>query len=96
MHQLVEMAKPGCPAWNRAGQLPGMTGSLIRPPAAQARPRRLDSLDLSLDWTETRAADIASRARAFLSLMEGGMALDQAVAVSGVLTDSVDGAELGL
>ena len=49
---------------------------------------KLVSPDLTLDWTELRAADIAGRARAFGSLVKGGMPLEQAAAVSGVLSDS--------
>ena len=44
---------------------------------------KLDA-EVVIDWTELRAADIASRARAFQSLVNGGMALPEA-AVSGVL-----------
>lgn len=42
--------------------------------------------DIKLDWTELKASDIAGRARAFQSLVGGGMALQEAAAVSGVLT----------
>ncbi len=45
--------------------------------------------DIKLDWTELRASDIAGRARAFQSLVGGGMALQEAAAVSGVLTEPV-------
>lgn len=49
---------------------------------------KLDSPDLAIDWTELRAADIAGRARAFSSMVKAGMDLQQAAAVSGVLSDS--------
>ena len=49
--------------------------------------RKLETDDIAT-WQELRAADIASRARAFSSLVKGGMALDQAATVSGVLMES--------
>ena len=41
--------------------------------------------EIRLDWTELRAADIAGRARAFQSLIGGGMDVDKAAALSGLL-----------
>ena len=43
---------------------------------------------VKLDWTELRASDIASRARAFQSLVGSGMDTDKAAALSGLLMDS--------
>ena len=40
---------------------------------------------VAFDWQELRAGDIASRARAFGTLVKGGMALEQAAALSGLL-----------
>ena len=40
---------------------------------------------VSLGWDELRAADISGRARAFTSMVNGGMALDRAAALSGLL-----------
>ena len=40
---------------------------------------------ISLDWTELRAADIAGRARAFQSMVGGGMDIAQAAALSGLM-----------
>ena len=40
---------------------------------------------ISLSWVELRAADLMGRARSFKSMVDGGMALDQAVAVSGLM-----------
>ena len=45
------------------------------------------SVDIRLDWEELRAGDVAGRARAFQSLVGGGMALDDAARVSGVLME---------
>ena len=42
--------------------------------------------DVTLDWTELRAADIASRARAFQSLVGSGMDVGKAAAITGVLS----------
>ena len=39
-----------------------------------------------LDWEELRASDIAGRARAFSGLVSGGMEIDRAAALSGLLT----------
>ena len=47
---------------------------------------KLDAPDLVLDWAELRASDIAGRARAFQSLVGGGMDIQKAAALSGVLT----------
>ena len=43
--------------------------------------------DVTLDWTELRASDVAGRARAFQSLVGGGMDMAKAAQVSGVLID---------
>ena len=47
---------------------------------------KLDDPSISLVWDELRAADISGRARAFQSLVGGGMALDRAAALSGLLS----------
>ena len=41
--------------------------------------------EVRLDWTELRAADVSGRARAFQSLVGGGMDMGKAAQVSGVL-----------
>ena len=41
--------------------------------------------DVSLSWAELRAGDVASKARAFQSLVGGGMSLQDAAAASGIL-----------
>ena len=43
---------------------------------------------ITLDWTELRAADVQGRARAMNSMVKGGMALAEAVALSGLMVDS--------
>ena len=45
---------------------------------------KLDAPDLALDFSETRAADVGQRARAFQSLTKGGMETDDAARVAGV------------
>ena len=40
---------------------------------------------VSLSWVEMRAADLMGRARSFKSMVDGGMPLEQAVAVSGLM-----------
>ena len=47
---------------------------------------KLDA-DLKLGWVDLRASDLQGRARALQSLVNAGMALPEAVAVSGVLSD---------
>ena len=46
---------------------------------------KLDAPELALDWHELRASDIPGRARAFQSLVGGGMYIQQVAQVSGVL-----------
>ena len=43
--------------------------------------------EISLDWSELRAADIASRARAFQSMVGSGMELAKAAALSGLMME---------
>lgn len=52
--------------------------------AAAELARKLE-MPVSLDWTELRASDISGRARAFQSLVGGGMDLERAAALSGLL-----------
>ena len=47
---------------------------------------KLDAPELTLSWTELRASDISGRARAFQSLVNGGMDVTQAATLSGVLS----------
>ena len=42
---------------------------------------------VALDWEELRASDIAGRARAFGTMVTGGMDVDRAAALSGLLVD---------
>ena len=46
---------------------------------------KLDSPDLSLDFDDLMASDIAGRARAFGVMVTGGMELERAAALSGLL-----------
>ena len=46
---------------------------------------KLDSPDLSLEFSDLMASDIAGRARAFGSLVTGGMDIERAAALSGLL-----------
>ena len=47
---------------------------------------KLDDATISLTWDELRAADISGRARAFQSMVGGGMEVDRAAALSGLLS----------
>ena len=71
-------------AWRQA--LFGLIAPLGEIVQAELR-RKLDTPDLSIGWQELRASDISGRARAFQSLVGGGMEIQQAAAVSGVLSD---------
>ena len=42
---------------------------------------------VTLSWQELRASDLSGRARAFQSMVGGGMAVDQAVAVAGLMVE---------
>ena len=48
---------------------------------------KLDTPALRLEWQELRAADIATRARAFKGLVESGMDMSAAAANSGILAE---------
>ena len=48
---------------------------------------KLEAPDLTLDWSELRAADIASRARADGSLVKGGLSKVEAAKNTGILID---------
>ena len=43
--------------------------------------------DISLSWQELRASDLSGRARAFQSMVGGGMAVDKAVAIAGLMVE---------
>ena len=43
--------------------------------------------DIALSWGELRASDLSDRARAFQSMVGGGMPVDQAVAVAGLMVE---------
>ena len=40
---------------------------------------------VTLSWQELRASDLSGRARAFQSMVGGGMAIDKAVSVAGLM-----------
>ena len=42
---------------------------------------------ISLSWTELRASDLAGRARAWQALVKGGMPLQEASAIAGLMTE---------
>ena len=67
------------------------TGNFYTPPLRRSEGRWNRSsvissmLRVRLDWEELRAGDVAGCARAFQSLVQGGMAIEDAARVSGVL-----------
>jgi len=71
----------GREAWRQC--LFGLIAPLGRICAAELS-RKLED-EVVFDWDELRASDISGRARAFQSLVGGGMALDQAAQLSGLL-----------
>ena len=46
---------------------------------------KLDSPDIKLSWAELRASDLQARARSFKSMIDGGMELEKAAGLSGLL-----------
>ena len=59
-------------------------------PVARTVERELSEkleVEVKLDFRSLHAGDIASRARGFQSLVKGGMAMEEAAAVSGVLME---------
>ena len=42
---------------------------------------------VTLSWTELRASDLSGRARAFQSMVGGGMAVAEAVSVAGLMVE---------
>ena len=69
-------------AWRLA--LFGVLSPLGRKVESELR-RRLG--DVSLDWSELRASDLSGRARAFQSMVGGGMPVADAVAIAGLMVD---------
>ena len=47
--------------------------------------KKLDAPDLKLDWKELRASDLQARARSFKGMVDAGMSLEKAAALSGLL-----------
>ena len=42
---------------------------------------------ISLDWSELKASDLSGRARAFQSMIGGGMPLEKAASLAGLLVE---------
>ena len=70
-------------AWRLA--LFGVLSPLGRLVEAELQDKLEDSVTLS--WQELRASDLSGRARAFQSMVGGGMPVDQAVAVAGLMVE---------
>ena len=51
--------------------------------------RKLEA-EISFDWIELQAGDIAGRARAFQSMVGGGMAVERAAALAGLMIPEAD------
>ena len=63
----------------------GVLSPLGRLVEAELQDKLEDTVTLS--WTELRASDLSGRARAFQSMVGGGMAVDQAVAIAGLMVE---------
>ena len=48
---------------------------------------RKTSIDTKIDWTDLQASDVVGRARALRSMVDSGVELEQALALSGLLID---------
>ena len=70
-------------AWRLA--LFGVLSPLGRMVESELQDKLEDTVTLS--WQELRASDLSGRARAFQSMVGGGMAVDQAVAVAGLMVE---------
>lgn len=70
-------------AWRLA--LFGVIAPLGRKVEAEMR-AKLDD-DVTLSWQELRASDLSGRARAFQSMVGGGMDISQAVSIAGLMVD---------
>ena len=70
-------------AWRLA--LFGVLSPLGRLVESELQEKLEDTVTLS--WQELRASDLSGRARAFQSMVGGGMAVDQAVAVAGLMVE---------
>ena len=71
-------------AWRQA--LFGVIQPLGKLVQAELR-NKLDAPDLALGWSELRASDLQARARSFKSMVDGGMDVTKAAALSGLLLD---------
>ena len=80
-------------AWRRTAAHEAWRGFLhgtIQPLAACVAAElaaRLDTPTLALGFDRLFASDLAGRARAFQSMVGGGMAVDQAAALAGLMAD---------
>ena len=72
-------------AWRLA--LFGVLSPLGRLVESELQEKLEDTVTLS--WQELRASDLSGRARAFQSMVGGGMAVDQAVAVAGLMVEDL-------
>ena len=73
-------------AWRLA--LFGVLSPLGRLVESELQDKLEDTVTLS--WQELRASDLSGRARAFQSMVGGGMAVDQAIAVAGLMVGDDD------
>ena len=70
-------------AWRRYGHaFLQPTGGIVAAELAE----KLDASGLALDFSALFASDITGRARAFASMVQAGMEIDKAAALSGLLT----------
>ena len=70
-------------AWRLA--LFGVLSPLGRMVESELQDKLEDTVKLS--WQELRASDLSGRARAFQSMVGGGMPVDQAVSVAGLMVE---------
>ena len=59
------------------------TGKIVAPALAEG----LNTPDIAFDWASIGATDIAGRARAFQSMVGGGMDVSRATALAGLMID---------
>ena len=70
-------------AWRLAlFSLIGPLGNLV-----EAELRAKISPDISLSWVELRASDLSGRARSFQSMVGGGMSVEKATQIAGLMVE---------
>lgn len=91
IHGRLRHQSVGVPSGRRGRAARGVAANPVRHDCAPGRAverelrAKLDAPGLSLGWRELRASDLAGRARAFQSMVGGGMAIEEAARLAGLM-----------